>query len=62
MPEQPNATADVDAASAVPAAARAPAPGFVHLRVHSAFSIVDSIVRIDALAQAARDDRQPRWR
>ena len=34
-------------------------PRFVHLRVHSEFSIVDSIVRIDALAQAARADAQP---
>ncbi|UCE32882.1 MAG: DNA polymerase III subunit alpha, partial [Burkholderiales bacterium] len=34
-------------------------PGFVHLRVHSEYSIVDSIVRIGALVDAARADGQP---
>ncbi len=32
---------------------------FVHLRVHTEFSISDSIVRIDALVDAARADSQP---
>ncbi|MEI8302292.1 MAG: DNA polymerase III subunit alpha [Burkholderiales bacterium] len=36
-----------------------PAPQFVHLRVHSEFSVSDSIVRIDSLVQAAADDQQP---
>ena len=34
-------------------------PGFVHLRVHSEYSIVDSIVRLEALADAAAADGQP---
>ena len=35
------------------------APQFVHLRVHSEYSITDSIVRIDSLVTAAADDGQP---
>ncbi|MEY3155582.1 MAG: hypothetical protein RL109_2000, partial [Pseudomonadota bacterium] len=35
------------------------APGFVHLRVHTEYSISDSIVRIDALVEAALADQQP---
>jgi DNA polymerase-3 subunit alpha len=35
-----------------------PAPRFVHLRVHSEYSVSDSIVRIDALVDAARADGQ----
>jgi len=35
------------------------APGFVHLRVHTEYSISDSIVRIDALVAAAHADAQP---
>ncbi len=34
-------------------------PAFIHLRVHSEYSVVDSIVRIDALVAAARADAQP---
>lgn len=34
-------------------------PRFVHLRVHSEYSITDSIVRIDALIEAAVRDGQP---
>ncbi len=34
-------------------------PDFVHLRVHSEYSISDSIVRIDDLVAAALGDRQP---
>ena len=34
-------------------------PAFVHLRVHSEYSVSDSIVRIDALVDAAAADRQP---
>jgi DNA polymerase-3 subunit alpha len=34
-------------------------PQFVHLRVHTEYSISDSIVRIDSLIEAARADRQP---
>ena len=34
-------------------------PAFVHLRVHSEYSVSDSIVRIDALVEAAVADRQP---
>ena len=32
---------------------------FVHLRLHSEFSIVDSTCRIDDVVQAAADDQQP---
>ncbi|HYF58849.1 MAG TPA: DNA polymerase III subunit alpha [Burkholderiaceae bacterium] len=35
-----------------------PAPRFVHLRVHSEYSVSDSIVRIDALVGAAARDGQ----
>ncbi len=35
------------------------APDFVHLRVHTEYSIADSIVRVDALVDAALLDRQP---
>ena len=35
-----------------------PAPRFVHLRVHSEYSVSDSIVRIDALVAAAARDGQ----
>ncbi|HQN13388.1 MAG TPA: DNA polymerase III subunit alpha [Quisquiliibacterium sp.] len=34
-------------------------PTFVHLRVHTEYSISDSIVRVDALVDAAAADRQP---
>jgi DNA polymerase-3 subunit alpha len=36
-----------------------PTPAFVHLRVHSEYSISDSIVRIDSLVAAACADGQP---
>src|SRR5471030_92563 len=40
-------------------AAHAPAgPAFVHLRVHSEYSIVDGLVRIDDLISAAAKDKQ----
>ena len=35
------------------------APPFVHLRLHSEFSITDSIVRIDAAVARARAERMP---
>ncbi len=35
------------------------APRFVHLRVHSEYSVSDSIVRLDALIGAALADQQP---
>lgn len=35
------------------------APDFVHLRIHSEFSITDGIVRIDELVEAAHADGQP---
>src|SRR5690606_22041052 len=34
-------------------------PGFVHLRVHTEYSVSDSIVRIEALVERAVADRQP---
>ncbi|HEX2531590.1 MAG TPA: DNA polymerase III subunit alpha, partial [Burkholderiaceae bacterium] len=34
-------------------------PQFVHLRLHSEFSIVDGLVRIDDVVEAAAQDRQP---
>ncbi|MBW7925172.1 MAG: DNA polymerase III subunit alpha, partial [Burkholderiaceae bacterium] len=35
------------------------APGFVHLRVHTEYSVSDSIVRIEALVERALADGQP---
>ena len=35
-----------------------PAMNFVHLRTHTEYSVVDGMLRIDALAAAARADRQ----
>ena len=32
---------------------------FVHLRLHSEYSIIDGSIRIDQLVQAARQDLQP---
>ena len=34
-------------------------PQFIHLRLHSEFSIADGLVRIDELVDAALADRQP---
>jgi len=36
-----------------------PNPSFVHLRLHSEYSIVDGIVRLDAAVAAAADDGMP---
>ncbi|MCU0868352.1 MAG: DNA polymerase III subunit alpha [Burkholderiales bacterium] len=36
-----------------------PAPRFVHLRLHSEYSVADGMVRVDAAAQKARDDAMP---
>ena len=36
-----------------------PQPAFVHLRLHSEYSIVDGIVRVDDAVAAAREDGQP---
>ncbi|MGH8703468.1 MAG: PHP domain-containing protein, partial [Burkholderiales bacterium] len=36
-----------------------PAPSFVHLRLHSEYSIVDGIVRLDEAVEAAADDGMP---
>jgi DNA polymerase-3 subunit alpha len=36
-----------------------PAPSFVHLRLHSEYSIVDGIVRIEEAVEAAAADRMP---
>ena len=36
----------------------AAAPAFVHLRVHSEYSIVDGLVRIDDVVAAAAKDKQ----
>src|SRR3954454_23895579 len=35
------------------------APGFVHLRLHSEYSIVDGMVRVDDAVAAAASDRMP---
>src|SRR5688572_7950760 len=35
------------------------APSYVHLRLHSEYSIVDGIVRIDEAVEAAAADRMP---
>jgi len=33
--------------------------GFVHLRVHTEYSLVDSLVRVDALVDAVAEQRMP---
>jgi len=50
----------LEAGSVAPVApAKPPAPAFVHLRVHSEYSIVDGLVRIDDVVAAAAKDKQP---
>ena len=50
----------IEVGSAAPAApTKAAAPAFVHLRVHSEYSIVDGLVRIDDVVAAAASDKQP---
>ncbi|MDE3010470.1 MAG: DNA polymerase III subunit alpha [Pseudomonadota bacterium] len=49
---------DAEAGSAAPAALPSD-PGFVHLRVHSEYSVTDGIVQIDRLIGMLRDDAQP---
>jgi len=34
-------------------------PAFIHLRLHSEYSIVDGIVRVDDAVAAAKRDAQP---
>jgi DNA polymerase-3 subunit alpha len=46
------------AAAGTMASAAPPALGFVHLRVHSEYSIVDGLVRIDDVVAAAAKDKQ----
>jgi DNA polymerase-3 subunit alpha len=36
-----------------------PDPSFVHLRLHSEYSVVDGIVRLDEAIDAAVNDRMP---
>jgi DNA polymerase III subunit alpha len=38
--------------------ARMPSPAFVHLRLHSEFSVIDGVVRIDEVVKAAAQDGQ----
>ncbi|MGZ3182204.1 MAG: DNA polymerase III subunit alpha [Telluria sp.] len=47
------------AAADAAAPAQPAGPGFVHLRVHTEYSIVDGLVRIDDLVAAAAKDKQP---
>src|SRR5471032_3466187 len=49
----PAATAAAQGSHTAPAG-----PAFVHLRVHSEYSIVDGLVRIDDLISAAAKDKQ----
>ncbi|GGC07200.1 DNA polymerase III subunit alpha [Pseudoduganella buxea] len=52
-------TIEQDRAVVLPDDPATPAgPGFVHLRVHSEYSIVDGLVRIDDLVKAAAKDKQ----
>ena len=37
----------------------APAPGFVHLHVHSSYSLLEGALTIARLAELAKKDRQP---
>ncbi|MFP5390820.1 MAG: DNA polymerase III subunit alpha [Gammaproteobacteria bacterium] len=48
---------EADTAAAVPE--KPAAPSFIHLRVHSEYSIVDGLVRIDDLVAVAAKDKQP---
>ena len=49
---------DVAASGAHTVQAAPAGPAFVHLRVHSEYSIVDGLVRIDDLISAAAKDKQ----
>ncbi|MGO4380688.1 DNA polymerase III subunit alpha [Pseudoduganella sp. RAF53_2] len=48
----------IEQAGGVEAAAAPAGPGFVHLRVHTEYSIVDGLVRIDDLVKQAVKDKQ----
>jgi DNA polymerase-3 subunit alpha len=48
----------IEQAGGVEAAAAPAGPGFVHLRVHTEYSIVDGLVRIDDLVKQAAKDKQ----
>jgi DNA polymerase-3 subunit alpha len=50
---------DSGALAAVTTPAKPAGPAFVHLRVHSEYSIVDGLVRIDDVVGAAAKDKQP---
>ena len=52
-------SAEAAGASALLSAVSPPFPQFVHLRLHSEYSIVDGLVRIDDVVKAALKDRQP---
>ena len=51
--------AETAGASAQSTVSPPPFPQFVHLRLHSEYSIVDGLVRIDDVVKAAVKDRQP---
>ena len=56
---QASVAADVAVSDAVPSVAEgAEGPGFVHLRMRSEYSVVDSIVRLDEAVAAAVADGQ----
>ncbi len=58
MPEQVSTNLSAVAAELATAAPSTNKPSFVHLRVHTEYSLVDSIVRIDDLAAYAQKDQQ----
>src|SRR5271170_6191187 len=51
--------AESPAASIYPNMPAASAPGFVHLHVHSSYSLLEGALTIARLAELAKKDRQP---
>ncbi len=38
-----------------------PGPGFIHLHVHSAFSLLEGALQLETILKLAAEDAQPPW-